>query len=128
MAVSIGKPTSNTNPLPRVDDVRSHRRRVRRFSFSGNYASGGYVVNAGDPGLGMKRIIGVNVLGGSLARAADGVTGDIVVIDYNAARTAFTIRLLESEATAAGTAVGQEKTNGEAHIANQYVDLEVIGY
>jgi len=127
MAVAISKPTAaGGQPLPRVDDVRSHRRRIRRFGFSGNYATGGYTVLATD--VGMRRIIGVTPLGGNVVRAANGISGELAVIDYNADRTAFTIRLLEDAAGAAGSTIGVEKNNAEAHVASSFIDLEIIGY
>lgn len=128
MAVTLAKPTvTGGQPLSRVDDVRSYRFRVRRASFSGNYATGGYTINATDPGVGMRRIIAVIPLDGALVAAANGVTGELVKIDYNADRTAFTLRLIEDAATAAGTTIGVEKNNSEAHVASSFVDLLIIG-
>jgi hypothetical protein len=121
MAVAVSKPT----PADRADDVRSLKFRFRRLTFSGNYATGGETVNARDVGL--RRVAGVVPLSG-LTRAAAGVTGNLPVIDVATNGTSFVVRQLEDAAGAAGTAVGQEKTNAEAYIASQFLDVVVLGY
>lgn len=118
MAVTV------TRPLVRSDDVRALRFRHRRLSFSGNYATGGETITANQ--LGLNRIYGILMLD-SLIRAAAGVTGVEPVIDIAADRKSVVIRALEDAAGAAGTPLGQEKTNAEAYIASSILDIIAIG-
>lgn len=108
----------------RADDTRALRRRFRTLTFSGNYATGGEVVTARS--LGFYRILGINPLD-HIARAPNGVTGNPVAIDVSSDGRTVTFRFLEDAAGAAGAAIGQEKTNAEAYIANQRLDVEIIG-
>ncbi len=129
MAVALSKPVSTgSNIVPGVDDVRRHRLRIRRLSFSGTYATGGNALDASVAGLGLKRIIAVIPLNGGVVRAANGVTGELAVVDINTAGTQFTVRLLEDAAGVAGATFGAEKNNAEAHVANSFLDVLVIGY
>ena len=123
MAVALSRTSGR-----RADDVRALRFRFRTLTFSGNYATGGEVITgrgAGGPGL--NRILAVIPLD-SLIRAPSGVTGVVPVIDVSSDGATVTIRALEDAAGAAGTPVGQEKTNAEAYIANSKLDVLFIGY
>jgi hypothetical protein len=119
MAVAVSRPDGR-----RADDVRALRFRFKTLTFSGNYATGGETIQASDVGL--KQILAVVPLD-SLIRAADGVTGNIPVFDVSAEGTSVVVRALEDAAGAAGTAFGQEKTNGEAYIADSTLDVLFIG-
>lgn len=119
MAVTSSRPSGR-----RADDVRALRFRYRLLAFSGNYATGGETVTAASVGL--KRILGLLPMGGMI-RAADGVTGNPFTFDVSADGRQVVIRLLEDAAGAAGTAIGQEKTNGEAYIAGQQLPVLFVG-
>lgn len=121
MAVAISKPSGG-----RVDDIRAIRQRLRTFTFSGNYATGGETVTAAS--LGLKRVMAVIPCEGGIVGAPAGVTGNPIKIDIASTGASFTIKFLEDAAGAAGVAFGQEKTNAEAYIANQAVTLLVLGY
>jgi hypothetical protein len=117
MAATVTKPAGE----PRADDARALRLRIRSIALTGNYATGGETITAGQVGL--KRITFVtptNVLIG-------GVAGTLCSISIAADRQSFTIKQSEDAAGAAGTPVGQEKTNAEAYVANSVVDVLIIG-
>lgn len=119
MAVAISRPAGR-----RSDDVRALRFRFRTLSFSGNYATGGETITA--VSVGLKRILAV-VPVDSMIRAANGVTGVLPVFDVASNGTSVVIRALEDAAGAAGTTLGQEKTNAEAYIASSKLDVVFIG-
>lgn len=125
MAIALSRPSGR-----RSDDVRALRFRFRLITFSGNYATGGetLALNGASktPNVGLSRILAVVPLD-SMARAANGVTGNPVTIDVAADGKSVVFRLLEDAAGAAGTAVGQEKTNAEAYIASQVLPVLLIG-
>lgn len=117
MAVTITKP-----PGGRTDDVRSLRFRFRTLTFSGNYATGGEVIQASQ--LGLKRIQAVlldNVLVG-------GVTGTLASSTIAATGASVTIKQSEDAAGASGTTVGIEKTNAEAYVGSSVINALFIGY
>lgn len=119
MAVTSTKPSGR-----RADDVRALRIRFRTLTFSGNYATGGEQLTARN--LGFYRVLAVIPLD-HMARAANGVTGNPVAIDIASDGRSLAIRFLEDAAGAAGTAIGQEKTNAEAYIASQKLDVLIVG-
>lgn len=118
-------PTKLTEAGGRSDDVRALKFRFRKLSFSGNYATGGETVTA--KSLGLKRIAGIIPLD-TLIRAANGVTGVVPVFDVASNGESVVVRALEDAAGAAGTPVGQEKTNAEAYIASSEIDVCIVGY
>jgi len=122
MTVAVSVPTNTDG---RHDDVRSLKFRLRQLTFSGNYATGGETVTAET--LGLKRLIGVIPLD-TLIRAAAGVTGVLPVFDVASNGKNVVIRALEDAAGAAGTPVGQEKTNAEAYIASSILTVVALGY
>ena len=122
MAVAVTKPSEAGG---RADDVRALKFRLRKLSFSGNYATGGETVTA--KVLGLKRISACVPLD-SFIRAANGVTGVFPVFDVASNGEQVVIRALEDAAGAAGTTVGQEKTNAEAYVANSELDVLFLGY
>lgn len=119
MAVALTKPTS------RADDTRALKRRLRRLTFSGNYATGGETITAAQ--LGLSRIVAVNPMN-AVVRGPAGVTGTIPVLDIASDQKSVTVRQLEDAAGASGTTVGAEKTNAEAYVANSFLDVEFIGF
>lgn len=125
MAVALSRPSGR-----RSDDVRSLRLRYRLLSFSGNYTSGGETIALNGANktqnLGLSRILGVIPLD-TLIRAANGVTGVQPVFDVAADGKSVVIRALEDAAGAAGSPVGQEKTNAEAYIASSQLPVIFVG-
>lgn len=119
MAVTVTRPSGR-----RADDIRALRLRYRDIAFSGNYATGGETISAAS--LSLKRILGVIPLD-TLIRAANGVTGVQPVFDISADGRTLIIRALEDAAGAAGTPVGQEKTNAEAYIASSKLSVIIVG-
>jgi hypothetical protein len=119
MAVALSRP-SGIN----ADDTRALRFRFRTLTFSGNYATGGETITA--QSLGLKQILGVIALD-EFIRAPNAVTGVEPVFDVASDRRSVVIRSLEDAGGAAGTPVGQEKTNGEAYLANSRLDVIVVG-
>lgn len=120
MAVTISRPSGR-----RADDVRALRFRFRTLTFSGNYATGGETITA--KALGLKRILMV-IPGNVLVRPANDVANGVLpAFDLNSDGTTLTVRALEDAAGAAGTAVGQEKTNAEAYTAGSRLDVVFIG-
>lgn len=119
MAVTITRPSGR-----RADDVRALRFRYRLLSFSGNYATGGETVQAASVGL--KRILGVIPLD-NLIRADAGATGVLPVFDVASDGRSVTILSLEDAAGAAGTTLGQQKTNAEAYVANSRLPVLFVG-
>ena len=109
MAVAVSKPS---NFAGRSDDVRSLRFRVRNLTFTGNYATGGETVTAAS--LGLKYIL-IALPMNAVTAASAGVTGSLVKLDIASDNKSVVIRQLEDAAGAAGTAIGQEKTNAEAY-------------
>ena len=119
MAVTLTKEVS------RADDTRAFKRRLRRLTFSGNYATGGETITAASVGL--SRFVAVNPLN-PLVRAAGGVNGTFPVFDISTDRKSVVVKQIESNAAVAGAPTGQEKTNAEAYIASSYIDVEFIGF
>lgn len=119
MAVTVSRPSGI-----RADDVRALRFRFRTLTFSGNYATGGEAITARS--LGLFRVLAV-IPADMLLRAPAGVTGVLPVFDISSDRKTVTIRALEDAAGAAGTALGQEKTNAEAYIASSKIDVLFVG-
>jgi hypothetical protein len=119
MAVTISRPSGR-----RADDVRALRFRFRRLDFSGNYATGGETVTARS--LGLSRVLYVTPQD-PLTAAPNGVTGTVPKFEIAADGKSFLVRQVEDAAGAAGTPVGQEKTNGEAYIASSYLNLLIVG-
>lgn len=115
---------SATKPLVRSDDVRALRFRHRRLSFTGNYVTGGDILLAS--AVGLNRIYAVIPLD-SLIRAAAGVTGNMPVFVIAADRKSVAIKSIEDAAGAAGTTVGVEKGNAEAHVAGSILDVIILG-
>lgn len=119
MAVTPSRPSGR-----RADDVRALRFRFRTLTFSGNYATGGETLTA--QSVGLKRILGILPMD-SLIRAANGVQGVEPVFDVAADGRSVVIRALEDAAGAAGTPLGQEKTNAEAYLASSKLDVLLVG-
>lgn len=126
MAVAISRPTA----VRRSDDVRALRFRFRTLTFSGNYATGGEVINIStgsqNANLGLRRILAVIPLDSMIA-APNGVTGVLPKFDVAADGKSVTIRALEDAAAVAGSPFAQEKTNAEAYIASSKLDVLFIG-
>ena len=125
MAVAISRPLGR-----RADDVRALRFRFRTLTFTGNYATGGEVINLStksqSANLGLTRILAVIPVD-SLIAAPNAITGVVPKFDVAADGKSVTIRALEDAAGAAGTPVGQEKTNAEAYLANSKLDVIFVG-
>lgn len=120
MAVALSRPSGR-----RADDVRALRFRFRTLTFSGNYATGGDSITAQSCSL--KRILAV-IPCDTLVRARNGVTGVVPVFDVAADGKTVVVRALEDAAGAAGTPVGQEKTNAEAYAASPaFLDVLIVG-
>lgn len=125
MAVAISRPSGR-----RSDDVRALRFRFRTLTFSGNYATGGEVINISTKSqtnnLGLTRVLAVIPLD-SLIAAPAAITGVVPKIDVSADGKTITIRSLEDAAGAAGSPVGVEKNNAEAYLANSKLDVLFVG-
>lgn len=119
LTYTITKPAHFTN---RVDDVRALRFRVRRFTPTGTYVTGGDAFTAKDVGL--KRVLGAIVLHGASLTTANAVN-DLPIVVPTSTGLGFSIKYLES--AAAGTSPS-EKGNGDATIAGTFVDLLILGY
>lgn len=120
MASAISIPTVSDG---RHDDSRALKRRIRVLTPSGNYATGGEVITAQQVGL--KRIIGVNLLNGSVAAASTPTTAEAVGFVVAATGLSVTMRFYESGAANAALA---EKSNAEAPPTGQSLTCEFIGY
>lgn len=120
MASAISIPTNTDG---RQDDSRSLRRRIRVLTPSGNYATNGETITAQQVGL--KRIIAVNLLNGSVAPASTPTTADAVGFVVSASGTSVVMRFYE---TGAANGPLAEKTNAEAPITGQALTCEFIGY
>ena len=123
MAFAISRPTSGGN---RADDVRALRFRVRDITFSGNYATGGETIPA--VSFGLKAILFIAPINGVTGVDAGGVTGTLPTFNIAVNGTSVVVRQLEDAAGAAGTPLGQEKTNAEAYVANSVHRVLIIGY
>ena len=119
MAVSVSRPSGR-----RADDVRALKFRFRTLTFSGNYATGGEVLTSRS--LGFYRILGIIPLDSVIGDPA-GVAGVLPKIIVSADGRTVTIKSLEDAAGAAGTVIGQEKTNAEAYVANSKLDVLIVG-
>lgn len=119
MAVTITRPSGR-----RADDVRALKFRFRTLTFTGNYATGGEVLTSRS--LGFYRVIGVVLLDSVIGDPA-GVTGVTPKIIVSSDGRTVTIKSMEDAAGAAGTTIGQEKTNAEAYVANSKIDVLLIG-
>jgi hypothetical protein len=120
MAVAISVASSADG---REYDSRSYRRVIRTLTPSGNYATGGESITASQVGL--KRIIAVNLLNGSVAPASTPTTAEAVGFIVASNGRSVTLRFYESGAANAALA---EKTNAEAPPTGQALVVEFIGY
>lgn len=128
MAVAVSRPSGR-----RSDDIRALKFRFRTLTFSGNYATGGEVIQLSSapgvtktPNVGLTRILAVIPVD-TLIRAPSGVTGIVPVFDVAADGKSVTIRGLEDAAGVAGAPVGVEKNNAEAYIASSKIDVILVG-
>lgn len=125
MAFTLSRPSGR-----RSDDIRALRLRYRLINFSGTYPGGGETISLSGanktPNLGLARILGVIPLD-TMARAANGVTGNPVAVDVAADGKSVVFRLLEDAAGVAGTAIGQEKNAAEAYIGSQVFPVIFVG-
>jgi hypothetical protein len=120
MASAISIPTTTDG---RHDDYRALKRRVRTLTPSGNYATGGESITARQVGL--KRIVAVSLLNGSVAAASDPTTAEGVGFVVASNGLSVTLRMYESGASGAALA---EKSNAEAPPTGQSFTCEFIGY
>ena len=120
MASTIGIPSVTDG---RHDDSRALKRRIRTLTPVGNYATNGESITAQQVGL--KRIIAVNLLNGSVAPASTPTTAEAVGFIVAANGLSVTMRFYESGAANAALA---EKTNAEAPPTGQTLTCEFIGY
>lgn len=127
MAITLSRPSGR-----RSDDVRALKLRYRLITFTGNYATGGELIDvrAGSatktPNLGLARILAIVPLD-TLIRDPAGVTGVQPIITIASDGKTATIKSLEDAAGAAGATLGQEKNNAEAYIANSALPVLIIG-
>lgn len=128
MAVAVSRPSGR-----RSDDVRALKFRFRTLTFSGNYATGGEVIQLSSapgvtrtPNVGLTRILAVIPLDAFIA-APGAVTGILPKFDVAADGKSVTIRGIEDNAGVAGAPFGQEKNNAEAYIASSKIDVLLIG-
>lgn len=127
MAITLTRPSGR-----RTDDVRALKMRYRLISFTGNYVTGGELIDvrAGSAtktaNLGLSRILAIVPLD-TLIRAANGVTGVVPVIDIASDGKTATIRALEDAGGAANAPVGVEKNNTEPYIASSQLPVLIIG-
>jgi hypothetical protein len=106
----------------RVDDVRALKFRHRAIAPVGTYATGGFTVTA--KSVGLKRIVAVLNAGG-LAAAADQATANEFSTEVSTNGDSITIFLYENAAAGSPSA---EKTNGEATLTGQLINLIFLGY
>lgn len=120
MAVVATRPSGR-----RADDIRALRIRMRTLTFSGTYTTGGEVITS--QSLSLKRIL-VVIPCGTLVRGAGTAAGVLPVFDVSADGRTLNIRMGEDAAGAAGTFIGQEKTNGEAYQGTPAtLDVLIVG-
>jgi hypothetical protein len=118
MANSVGLPPNDDG---RLDDVRSHKRKIRVISLSGTYPTGGEILTARQ--FGLKRLIGLNVLSGTASETD--LTGSWIA-RVNVNSTGQSVAIVLFEAAAAG-GVFTEKPN-EAYESAASLTVEAIGY
>lgn len=110
-----------SEPFDRCDDVRALKHRFRRITLTGTYVTGGFTVTAAEVALSR---IGA-VLGAGLAPAADQATANEWSYEINADLDTVTFFLYEN---AAAGSPSSEKTNGEAPITGQVLNLVFVGW
>jgi hypothetical protein len=115
MAVAVATVAAGTDYVSGNKKVK-----VRKLTFSGNYATGGESLTASTTNVGLKKIDQV-IFHGGVAAASDLATG--VPVFYNHA----TSKVVFYEGSAAGTALS-EKTNAEAYPTGCHVYATIIGY
>lgn len=120
MAVAATRPSGR-----RADDIRALRIRFRTLTFSGTYPTGGEQVSA--QSLSLKRILCV-LPTSTLVRGAGLSAGVLPLFDVSADGRTVAIRMAEDAAGAAGTFIGQEKTNAEAYQGSPAtLDVLIVG-
>jgi hypothetical protein len=110
-----------TQPFGRANDVRALKQRFRRIALSGTYVTGGFTVTASEVGL---RAIGA-VLGAGLAPATGGATANEWSYSISSDQETVTFFLYENAAAGSPSA---EKTNGEAPITGQALNVVFVGW
>jgi len=123
MTVAISRPA--TSGASRSDDVRALKFRVRDLTFTGNYATGGETVTAAS--LGLSAILYCVPMNAITGVDDGGINGTVATFNIATNGTSVVIRQLEDAAGAAGTVVGQEKTNAEAYIAKSVHRVLFVG-
>lgn len=118
MALTITRPSGQ-----RADDARALKWRFRRLTFSGNFTQAtGETLNASDVGL--HYILGV-VPANGLAPAADQATANEFSFVPASDRRSVVIKLYENAAAGSPSAL---KTNAEAYVTGQFLDVFVVGW
>jgi hypothetical protein len=113
MAITVATVAAGTDYVSGNKKVK-----VKKLTFSGNYATGGEALTASDVGL--KKVEQVIPHGG-VAAASDLATAIPVFYNHGTSKFVF------YEGSAAGTALA-EKTNAEAYPTGCFLYATVIGY
>lgn len=131
MPVAVTRPANNPNAaisatnaaIARADDTRALKRRLRRLTFTGNFTQAtGETVTAAQVSL--SRIVAVNPLS-NLASALDQSAANEFSVKIADDRKSVVIKFYEN--AAAGSPSGL-KTDAEAYLTGQFIDVEFIGF
>ena len=124
MAVAIAKPSHIA--ASRCDYTSANRRyRIRKLTFSGNYATDGETITAASVGL---RKIEEGHLHGHVAAGSTPTTGVVLGIVPAADGQSVAVRAYELGGTGAAGDPLAEKNNAEAYIAGTNINATFVGY